>query len=277
MENTPFHPIRLIAVDLDGTLFNTEHKLSVDTKKAIAETSQAGIRLILATGRNRNYVVRLLEEIGEDIPSICSGGAAIISGRANQAISERPFIVDGKGDEIVVWAEQKTAGIVVDFVSSKMAWLASDTMIEKLSVYYTNSMNMRERTLSLDTGAQDPILKISFISPYASPAWVVELEERFPGFHFVYSGFNCIDSTAPGVDKGSALRLYAETYGYLPGEIAAIGDQTNDIPMLAFAGLPIAMGNASEDVKNAAAWIAPTNEKDGAAWALRQICARNSG
>ncbi len=276
MENERTRPIRLIAADLDGTLFNTKHRISPETKRAMAETRQAGIQLILATGRNRNYVTNLLEEIELDLPAICSGGAAIISGQSNQTISERPFLLDGQEPDMIAWAEEQISGIVVDYVSGKMAWLASDALIEKLSVYFANSMNARDRIFTMDAGKADPILKISFIAPFSSPVWVSDLNERFPGFHFVYSGFNCIDSTAPGVDKGSALRIYAEKFGYLPGQTAAMGDQTNDIPMLAFSGLPIAMENASEDVKKAAKWVAPPNDLDGAAWTLRRICEYHS-
>lgn len=277
MENERTRPIRLIAVDLDGTLFNAEHKISPETKKAVGETQNAGIQLILATGRNRKYVTRLLEEVDLDLPAICSGGAVIISGRSDQTISERPFFVDGHEAGMLAWAEEQTAGIVVDYVSGKMGWLASDPMIKKLSAFYLNSMNTRERVFTMDAGAGDPLLKISFISPFSSPVWVPDLKQRFPAFHFVYSGFNCIDSTAPGVDKGSALQIYAAQFGYRSDEIAAIGDQTNDIPMLAFSGLPIAMENASEDVKKAARWVAPPNDQEGASWALRRICEYHSG
>jgi hypothetical protein len=80
-----------------------------------------------------------------------------------------------------------------------------------------------------------------------------------------------MDLTRHDVNKGSALGLLSGLYKISPKEVAAIGDQPIDLSMLQFAGLPVAMANAPEELKQASRWIAPSNDEDGVAWTLEKI------
>ena len=86
----------------------------------------------------------------------------------------------------------------------------------------------------------------------------------------------CIDLTAEGVNKGTALHALAESMNLQPEEVAAIGDQAIDLYMLQYASLPIAMSNAVPELKQAVKWIAPSNDEDGVAWAIEEILKLNA-
>ena len=73
-------------------------------------------------------------------------------------------------------------------------------------------------------------------------------------------------------DKGTGLRILAERLGVEPAHIMAVGDQLNDLPMIRYAGLGVAMGNASDTVRQAAAWVTGNNREDGAAKAIERFC-----
>ncbi len=104
------------------------------------------------------------------------------------------------------------------------------------------------------------------------------LLERLPlDLSITFSGPLYLEVTSRGVSKGRALTSLAEYLGLALKNVAAIGDQQNDLSMFEVAGLAIAMGNAPEDVKTRADVIAPTNDEGGLAWALNQIVANQNG
>lgn len=89
-------------------------------------------------------------------------------------------------------------------------------------------------------------------------------------------GHPYIDLTAEGVNKGTALQTLAGSLNLRPEEVAAIGDQAIDLTMLQVADLPIAMSNAVPELRQAAKWIAPSNDEDGVAWAIEEILKWNA-
>ena len=275
MEKQSSKKIRLIAVDLDGTLFNSNHRVSKVTEEVLKQTLSSGVQVIIATGRNQNYVNDLLHTLDIDIPHISSGGSIILSGRDGEILNARTLQLNGRLSEVITWAEINTIGLVAEFPDGHMRWYASPDFLEQLPQGLSEELSSTDRTQQPLKDYAEPILKISIMQMGETGFGAEDLQQFFPGMHFVYSGYNCLDLTAVGVDKGSALARFAEQYGYHPDEVAAIGDQTNDISMMNYAALSYAMGGAPEEVKTAANFVAPGNDDDGAAWAMRQILAYN--
>jgi hydroxymethylpyrimidine pyrophosphatase-like HAD family hydrolase len=120
--------------------------------------------------------------------------------------------------------------------------------------------------------AHPPIKVITYDDPTTSGRdLLVEMTARFvPALSVIRTHIWLVEATAPGVDKGSALRKLCEILDVDPQRVLAIGDSENDIPMLQAAGFAIAMGNATESLKVVADWIAPSIDEDGAAVALRR-------
>jgi Cof subfamily protein (haloacid dehalogenase superfamily) len=275
MKNELSKKIRLMAVDLDGTLFNSEHRVSEITETVLKQTLQSGIQIILATGRSRTYVNDLLHSLGVDLPYICSGGSILISGRDGETHYVRTLQLNGYMKSFIPWAETNQIALIAEYPDGRIRWHATEDFLEQLSPGLRAELSYDDRTLNPYLDYKEPVLKFSLMQMGSTVYSAADLEKMFPDLQFVYSGYNCMDLTAIGVDKGSALAFFADQHGYKPEEIAAIGDQTNDLGMLRYAGLAFAMGNAAEVVKAEADWIAPLNDENGAAWAMQQIIQQN--
>jgi Cof subfamily protein (haloacid dehalogenase superfamily) len=271
MQNTIDKPIRLIAVDLDGTLFNSEHRVSKTTETVLKNTLARGIQVIIVTGRHRAFVNNLLHELDLDIPYICSGGAMLISGRDGKVLYSRMLHLNGQIPAIISWANHHQTCLLAEYPDGRRRWYATINFLDQLPPPLRKEFPSEHNTQNPEIDYAEPLLKISFLQMGETVFSAGDLETIFPDFQFVYSGYNCLDLTAMGVDKGTALSLYAEKYSYTRDEIAAIGDQTNDISMLRYAGRSYVMGQAPEAVKLEANIIAPSSDEDGAAWVMQQI------
>jgi len=186
-------------------------------------------------------------------------------------ISARTFHSKPEMDRVIAFVREKDTGLVADGLEQDM-WFGPDHLITDLDPFTASSTRLGFRTFEPEKDFDRPFLKVSIVG---SRGLLARAEEEVlvhcPSFHHIFAGLSYVDITARGVDKGSALEIYGNNRGTPLAEIAAIGDQPNDQSMLGLAGLSIAMGNAPENVKTSAEWIAPTNDEDGVAWALDKI------
>jgi Cof subfamily protein (haloacid dehalogenase superfamily) len=262
--------IRLIAIDLDGTLFNSQQQISTASRAALQLALAAGKQLILASGRGSIGMNMTLELLGMDLPYISSAGAAVFSGKNGRIISARTFHAKAELGTVIAFARQTNAGLVADLPDGTL-WYGPDMLIESLDAFTAASMKESVRTFEPERDFDRPILKMSLAGGMDLLNSAAGVLAKCTSLHSVYAGLHYVDLTAHGVDKGSALKIFADQAGIIPEEIAAIGDQPIDLPMLEYAGLPIAMQNAPEVVKQAARWVVPTNDDDGVVWALTRI------
>jgi len=262
--------IRLLAIDLDGTLFNSQQQISPADRRAIDAARSAGITPLVVTGRGRRGVEMGLDRIGLDLPHICSAGALIRQHRSAQALSSRTFQRMDEFRYVLDFVREHDLGLVADAPGTHL-WFGPDTLFENLDPLTAESA-LQARTLHPERDFDQPLLKATLVAPAPLLAIAEPLiSARCPSLHHTVAGERYIDMTARGVDKGSGLAIYAEKMGYAREEIAAIGDQMIDIPMLKLAGFSAAMGNARAEVKAAADVIAPSNDEDGVAWFVEQI------
>ncbi len=266
-------PIRLIAIDLDGTLFTSQQQVSPASRAALRQALDAGIQIVLASGRGISGVERTLDLLEMDLPYISSAGAAIFPGKQGQVISARTFHVRAELDLVIDFARQTGAGLVADLPRG-MLWYGPDDLLDRLDAFTAASMRNSLRTVDPVKDFDQPIFKMSLAGGPGLLNDAAEVLAKCPSLHSIYAGIQYVDITARGVDKGSALRIFAGQAGMAPAEIAAIGDQPIDLPMFEYAGLAIAMGNAPAAVQQAANWVAPSNDEDGLAWSLTRILAQ---
>ena len=106
---------------------------------------------------------------------------------------------------------------------------------------------------------------------YKKYEWALEYLKAFPELHAVTGGGHNLEISQKTASKGNALRMFAERMGVDVAQTMAFGDTQNDISMIRAAGFGVAMGNATEDVKEAADYVTRTNEEDGVAYALEKL------
>jgi Cof subfamily protein (haloacid dehalogenase superfamily) len=266
------HVIRLIAIDLDGTLLTSGQSVSPASRAAIQRAAQAGIQAILVTGRGSVGAETVLNMLEMDLPYISSAGSLIRSGKNGQVISRRPFQTPEQINEVIAYVRHHEAGLIADLPNGKLCWYGPDGLMDELDPLTAASARGSVRTFVPERDFDHPILKMSIAGEMDFlQAIEADVLKKLDALHHVYAGLQYIDLTAQGVDKGSALKIYAEHENISLTNIATIGDQPIDLSMFKIAGLSIAMGNAPEAIKAATNWIAPSNDQDGVAWTIDKI------
>lgn len=267
--------IKLIAIDLDGTLFNSHQRISETNKKAIKHVRDVGIHTAIVTGRGRAGAITAMDMLGLEMPVICSAGSLIFTNHGSDTISARTFQLQDELSRIVDFTRKYNMGLIADSLDGNW-WYGPDELSEDLDPLTAAYAGQSRRTFSPEIDFLCPMLKITMVSdPDILRRAEDELCRQCPSLHHVYAGMRYIDLTRIDVNKGSALEILANHLGINAEETAAIGDQLIDLSMLNYSGHAIVMKNAPDALQQIAAWVAPTNDEDGVAWALERIIDKN--
>ena len=263
--------IKLIAIDLDGTLFDSHQQVSETNKRAIKLVLGSGIQAAIVTGRGRAGAMTAIDMLGMEMPVICSAGSLVYKDHGSEIISARTFQIQDELTRIVDFARKYDTGLIADSLDGNW-WFGPDELGENLDPLTAAYAWQSRRTLSPEIDFLRPMLKITLV---ADPEILRQAEDELcrqcPSLHHVYAGMRYMDLTRIDVNKGSALEILANSLGIDAEDTAAIGDQLIDLSMLNYSGLAIAMKNAPDALKQIADWVAPSNDEDGVAWALERI------
>ena len=268
--------IKLIAIDLDGTMYKSDRSITTRVRNAIISAKYNNIQPVIVTGRGRRGAELALESLNMDLPYICSAGALLRSGFDGETLHAWAFHQHAELIQIIEFSRQHGTGLIAEPLHGSPYWYGPDSMNDIMDPLTIKEANKSIRSIDPETDFDRPLLKVTIT---AEPGLLAEAEKivriACPSIHQVYSGIQYIDLTADGVNKGSALQALANHKNLQKFEIAAIGDQEIDLQMLQFAGLPIAMKNAVSSLKKIATWTAPSNDEDGVAWAIDKILKLN--
>ncbi|MCI8539889.1 MAG: HAD family phosphatase [Erysipelotrichaceae bacterium] len=287
-------PIKLIAMDMDGTLLNSNHVISEQTLQALIEAEKKGVRLVLSSGRSYKSLTAFGEQL--QMPQydgyfIGANGAAI----TKTATMEHEVIRRLNSDEI---HEIYTAAFPYDIeimgVMDDTIYDYIPTSVKQLKEVYRKENNIAEDVpwtagafgLVIDQrkgyshinyieGPQDipcPINKICFAhEPERLDVPYQELCKRLgKKYHLARTTYRWIECQPLGINKGNALLKLAKELGISPDEIAVFGDGENDLSMFEVVKYPVAMANAMESVKAAAFEVTLDNDSDGIAHFLKK-------
>jgi Cof subfamily protein (haloacid dehalogenase superfamily) len=258
---------RLLAVDLDDTLLNGSSLISTRNRETIRKAADSGVEFLIVTGRMFKTSVGYLDELGfeEDCPLINYHGALVKKARSRKTILHRP--IPNQLALSVLEEAEKTDYHVSVFIEDDLyireendysRYYQSFSGIElqpvgKLSSFLkSNGGNPTKMSIIRWDGTIDDIEE-SLRSGFANQLAILQSRPYF------------LEITDRLATKGQTLRWYTELRGIKPEEVIAIGDGPNDIDMLAFAGLGVAVANARTEVKEAADLVTASNEDDGVA------------
>lgn len=265
--------VALIAVDLDGTLLRSDSSLSPEGGHALVAAVRQGARVILTTTRNIDSVRRFAAEIGLTEPVICTNGAMIL-GSPGGPVWRRRLIPAPLTEALAAVADAEGYSLITTV--GEVSYIRRQEG-QSLGEMQPGRWVIARNAEALAAG--DPIRILNY-----DPEGILHLrricESQFAGQAHVETYFRPDGSAkslgvfAAGADKGTALRLVSKRLGIDRSRVMAVGDNPNDLPMFAFAGIRVAMGNATRDVKAAATVVAPTNDDAGVAWAVRRYVLR---
>lgn len=265
--------IDLIAIDMDGTLLDPDHLLTPRVLEAVAAARARGTRVVLATGRPFSGAQRYLHELGirsDDDHCICFNGTVVQTVATRQTLVEFPLALD---DYLYCEAVARELGVSFHAMDDDGMFTANADIspYTVLDAYLTSSPLRYRAVEDMDPGLR--FRKLMMIGPAEQldaliPKLPAGMTQRYAVLKSAAYFLEIFDRHA---GKGPALQKLATHLG-IPGErIMAIGDQENDLSMLGFAGISVAMGNAIPAVKAAAKYETASNREDGVALAIERF------
>lgn len=267
--------IKLLIVDIDGTIAGKSNQVSNRVKKAIHAAQAKGVRVGIATGRMYKSALKFHQEIGADFPLIAYQGAWIQDPATGTTHRHLPVPVE-------------TARELIDYFEQSH-------LFDKLSLHVYLDDRLYVRDINPDTELYigrsgipahpvgdlrkvltDNPTKILAMSEDINliDSLLLDLRHRYPQevLHITTSVPIFLEATQSGVNKGSAIDYIAtKLLGISAENVLAIGDNFNDVEMIDYAGIGVAMGNAPDDVRAIADWVAPHIEADGVAAAIEKF------
>jgi hypothetical protein len=264
--------IRLLVLDIDGTIAGQSNDIREPVKQAIRSAQAKGIQVAIATGRMYCSALRFHQAVGSTLPILAYQGAWI-QDPITQKIHQHLPVSRATAEQLLDYFESDALRsllsvhfyindqLYVREVTSETQIYAKRADIQPIPVGDLRKALTSEPTkvlaLSDDTAVIDQLL--GSLRKQYTPA---EL-------YLTKSVATFFEATNPAVNKGAAVRYLAEEMlGLNAHNVMAIGDNFNDVEMLEYAGLGVAMGNAPLDVQSVAQWVAPSVEQDGAAAAI---------
>ncbi len=269
--------IRLVAIDMDGTLLDPAHRLSPRVKQAIARARAQGVRVVLTSGRPVSGLAPFLAELGidgdEDYCIACNGGLVTRVG-SGEVVVEYPLSFD---DFVFCERIARELGVHFQALDGKRLY----TPNQDISHYTVVDSHLSHVPLSYRSVADmDPSMTFIKLMMVDEPSVLDAAITRLPTaltdrFAVLKSAAFFLEVFDHRAGKGPSLQKLAAHLGIERSQVMAIGDQENDLTMLQFAGTSVAMGNAVDVVKATARYQTTTNAEDGVALAIERFVLGN--
>lgn len=250
-------PYRLAAIDIDGTLLGPGSHLSADNIAAVTRLQRLGTRVILASGRRHENILGFHQQLNLEGPIISSQGAQVKIAETARIIHEH-CMPAALAAEVV--AEGSARGMTLIYYRSDGIYICGHN--SHTDMYHSRGRDALITHGPLETLAGDTPLKIIWVNtPERMTAISAEIGLRYRGrLDTVITFPEYLEFIALGVSKAAGLEAVASYYGIDRTEIMAFGDGNNDISMLEWAGLGVAMSESTPGAKNAAAMVAPAGD-----------------
>ena len=263
----------LIATDVDGTLLDEHERVSPRTKAAVLAAVDAGTRFVLATGRPPRWISPVVEELGFAPMAVCANGAVLYDSAADHILWARTLGVDVLRE----LAEVATrvipgSGLAVERVGRSAHDAATPQFLSSPG-YEHAWLNPDNTEVSLEDVLNEPAVKLLIRKAGASSADMAAALAPHVGLQgdLTYSTNNGLIEVVPlGISKATGVAEVTTPLGLVAEDVITFGDMPNDVPMLRWAGLGVAMGNAHPEAKAAADEVTAPNTDDGLARVLER-------
>lgn len=261
---------KLIAVDMDGTLLNEKKEISNRCYEDIMKLKESGKKIVLATGRPLNGILRYIEKLNlmdEDDYVVAFNGALVQSTQTKQILFNKPLSLDAY-KELYELSKQLEINIHALTDNSVLTpkdnpYTEIESSINKIPTIEGPIEDVDISTIIIKVMFVDDPAKLDAIIPLL-PQWVKEK------YSILRSSPIFLEFLDKSVNKGAGVSAITQQLGMKPEEVICVGDAENDIAMIQFAGLGVAMANATEEVKAVADYITLSNEEDGVAHVIEK-------
>ena len=273
-------PVRLIAVDIDGTLIDSTLDIPAANLQALRRAHEAGAHIVLVTGRRHRFAMPVAEQLGFESCLISSNGAITRSTMGTlhyaemlpRAVAHRlcEHMAEFIGNTVLTFDKEERGAIVVE---------RTDELATNIQRWIDKNREYIEEVTPITSALVCDPVQTMFCGTIARmiPAEAKLNDGSFDGeinvlkTQYDHRDLCILDVLRYGCSKGSALARWAARLGIPRSQVMAIGDNYNDVEMLEFAGLPFVMANASEDLKRNGWPITLDNEQCGVAAAVEEV------
>jgi Cof subfamily protein (haloacid dehalogenase superfamily) len=269
--------IRLLALDVDGTILDSSGHIPEANRQAIAAAIEAGVEVALATGRRYDFARPIFDKLPAPLTLILSNGA-IVKNRAGETL-RRSLLPRAVARDVIarVPEHRESAAVVFDrLLEGQVVFEAIDWEHPRHHRFFAANRPFLSEVAPLeDCLTEDPI-QVMF------SGGCVEMRRLFEQLHddassfsvslteYEHRDFSLVDVVRAGCSKGTALRAWSEFRGFARASVMAMGDNLNDLQMLEFAGTPVVMGNALAELKSRGWALTSTNDEAGVAAAIER-------
>lgn len=272
--------IRLLATDIDGTLLNPQFQISEGDLAALRRAHRAGIEVVLVTGRRHSFALPIARQLGFDLWLISSNGAVtrslsggtfhrdLMPAQTCRELCEA--MIEFRGNTVLTFDKEVKGAIVLERL---------DEIGASIRRWLEKNMEFIEFVVPIERAlASDPVqamfcgtmarmnLALAALERAGMQDKITVLRTEYPA-----RDLSMIDVLNAGCSKGHALQRWATYRGYHRDEVMAVGDNHNDVEMLEFAGHPVIMGNACEELRTRGWRVTLGNEACGVAAALQDV------
>jgi len=277
--------VRLIALDIDGTLLDSSWQLPEANRAAIAEATRRGIEVALVTGRRYDFAMPVARQMDSPLTMIVNNGALIRSKEGQTHL--RHLLPRDTAQQVLELTRPWREGAAVIFDRQ----LQNQLMLEVLDpddslryAYYSRNRDFIGLAKPLESCLTEDPIQVMF-SGKVLPMRDAEAALRGAPFAGEFGlaattyesrDFAMIDVVNPACSKGSSLAEWAALRGFARHEVMAIGDNHNDLEMLTFAGIPVVMGNCVPELKAYGWHETGTNDENGVALAIEHFALREA-
>jgi Cof subfamily protein (haloacid dehalogenase superfamily) len=272
--------IRLLATDIDGTLLNPQFQISNGDLTALRRAHAAGVEIVLVTGRRHTFALPIAQQLGFDLWLISSNGAVTrsLSGETfHRDLMPRETCLrlcaamqDFRGQTVLTFDQEAKGAIVIEHL---------DDLNSSIRRWLEKNMQYIDFVIPIETALVTDPVQAMFCGSMSRMAEALRalracgMDNRITILRTEYPerDLSMIDVLNAGCSKGHALARWTSHRGFQPEQVMAIGDNHNDIEMLEFAGHPVIMGNACEELRSRGWSVTLGNDQCGVAAALAEI------
>lgn len=263
---------KLIFADIDGTLLDTEKKVLPEVKESLKKAKDAGMEIVLASGRMPSGVQVVERELGLKCIKICNAGTYILDGETCIGAKYLPNAAMRSISEKITEKRRIPLWIFRDlnwYVTGKDEYVEREIGFVE---YVPEVVKAAELANRWEREGNAPNKLVIAAEPEIIQEIYQEVKKQeWEGVDFACSAASLLEVFPKGVDKGKALGIICRKLGVNPEQTVAFGDHELDIPLLEAAGFGIAMGNAIDELKEIADFVTKPNDEAGVAYALEQF------
>ena len=250
---------KLVAIDMDGTLLTNGKQITIEAKSDLINAYNKGIIICICTGRGFPAIKKFVDELDINIPLILYNGSRVRMSKDSSLLLNRTI------ESNVAMEVYK---IINDNDGTCCFWKNDQCYFNKENEYTEYYRKLTTINLNIiNTIDNDLFSDINKFIWFGSVEMLEKVQTKLLvevlGINYFKSHTNLLEIVPLGVSKGNILKCLSESLGIHQEEVIAIGDDDNDISMIKFAGLGVAMGNAKDSVKKVADYITLTNEENG--------------